>query len=73
MDAIKDAISRMGTQRKLAELLDIPPACVSQWVNGYRRVPAQHCVPIEKATDGAVTRYDLRPDIFGEPEDRGAA
>lgn len=29
------------------------------------------CVRIERATSGAVTRYDLRPDIFG-PAERAA-
>lgn len=54
-------------------MLEIPPACVSQWCNGVRKVPPRHCRRIEQATDGAVTASDLRPDIFGDPEEQGAA
>lgn len=27
--------------------------------------PAEHCRAIEEITNGVVTRYDLRPDVFG--------
>lgn len=39
-------------------------AQVRQWQHGYaRRVPSpENCVAIERATDAAVTRRDLRPD-----------
>jgi DNA-binding transcriptional regulator YdaS (Cro superfamily) len=29
-------------------------------------VPIERCVPIERATNGAVTRKDLRPDDWQE-------
>jgi DNA-binding transcriptional regulator YdaS (Cro superfamily) len=29
--------------------------------------PADQCPAIEKAIDGKVTRYELRPDVFGDP------
>lgn len=37
---------------------------IRQWQHGYAdRVPSpENCVSIERATDGAVTRRDLRPD-----------
>jgi len=40
------------------------PAQVRQWRHGYGgRLPsAQNCVAIERATNGAVRRWDLRPD-----------
>ena len=40
------------------------PAQVRQWLHGYAgRMPSpMYCVAIERATDGAVTRRDLRPD-----------
>lgn len=39
-------------------------AQVRQWQHGYagRRPSAEYCVAIERATVGAVTRRDLRPD-----------
>ncbi|MEX3555197.1 MAG: YdaS family helix-turn-helix protein [Burkholderia gladioli] len=35
---------------------------VSRWANGSRPVPPRWCVAIERITDGAVSRRDLRPD-----------
>jgi DNA-binding transcriptional regulator YdaS (Cro superfamily) len=70
------AADLFGTQRVLADLLDIHPSMISQIANGRRKVPARMCRKIELLTGGAVTRYDLRPDIFGstpESEDSHAA
>ncbi len=39
------------------------------------RVPAERVLAIEAATHGKVTRYDLRPDVFGpapDEQDRAA-
>jgi DNA-binding transcriptional regulator YdaS (Cro superfamily) len=44
--------------------LGISKGAVSQWKAENRRVPAAHCLAIERATNGAVTRRDLRPDDF---------
>lgn len=46
--------------KKLAEHLGVPPPLISQWRNG-RPVPIERCVAIERVTNGAVTRRDLRP------------
>jgi DNA-binding transcriptional regulator YdaS (Cro superfamily) len=49
---------------ELARLLSVNPDQVRQWRHRYEgRVPSPaNCVLIEKATQGAVTRKDLRPD-----------
>lgn len=39
---------------------------ISQWASGPRVPPLERCVPIERATEGAVTRRDLRPDDWRE-------
>lgn len=39
---------------------------VQKWVRSGE-VPPLRCIPAEQATKGEVTRYDLRPDIFGTP------
>lgn len=54
------------TQQQFAVALDVSQGLVWQWLNGVTRVTAERCLDIEKATDGQVTRYDLRPDIFGK-------
>ena len=62
---IQKAVRLLGSQAKLAERLGVTKAFVNQIVSGARRVPAERCRPIEEATGGAVTRYELRPDVFG--------
>lgn len=41
-------------------------AQIRQWQHGYgnRQPSPAYCVAIERATGGAVTRRDLRPDDF---------
>lgn len=62
---ILKAIQEAGSQAALATAIGIHPSFVSQWVNDHRPIPAKWCIPIENATLGAVTRYELREDIFG--------
>ena len=64
MDKLIEAIKIAGNQARLAELVGVNPMAVSHWKS--RKVPASRCMAIEVATDGRVTRQDLRPDIFGE-------
>lgn len=58
------AISIVGSQQLLADALKIKSPSISEW-KSRGRVPVERCVDIETVTAGAVTRYDLRPDIFG--------
>lgn len=69
MNPLDRAITHVGGVTALAEQLGVRQSAVSNWrKRGDRpRVPAERCIAIEQATDGAVTRYDLRPDVFGEP------
>jgi DNA-binding transcriptional regulator YdaS (Cro superfamily) len=39
------------------------PQAVYEWVK-YDRVPAARVLAIETAVDGAVTRHQLRPDLY---------
>ena len=68
LKALDKALSVLGSKAELARRAGVTPQAVSQWFEEVRPVPAARCLPIEQATNGAVTRYDLRPDIFGEPE-----
>lgn len=65
------------SQADFAALLTDPPATqglISQWESGKVKVPAERVGQIEKATAGAVTRHDLRPDVFGPaPTDQARA
>lgn len=55
--------SEPGSQARLAKELGIPAPLLSQWKTGERRVPAERCPLIERATNGAVRCEDLRPDV----------
>jgi hypothetical protein len=46
----------------LGSVLGVTKGAVSQWKGCGRGVPVIHCVQIEKITNGAVSRRDLRPD-----------
>lgn len=65
MKPIDRAISVAGTQAALARSLEVLPQHINNWKK--RGVPADRCIAIEEATQGKVTRYDLRPDVFGAP------
>lgn len=63
--AILRAIDHFGSQAALARAVGVYTSFVSHWATNRRPVPAKWCRLIEQATDGAVTRYELREDIFG--------
>lgn len=54
--------AQRGRSLDLARSIGVSPPMVSDWSTGKKGVPAERCVPIERATHGAVTRKDLRPD-----------
>lgn len=62
--AIQRAVDHVGSQSLLAAQVGVTQGRVWQWCNGDR-VPAERCADIERVTAGQVTRYDLRPDVFG--------
>lgn len=63
---IVKAVEACGGQARLAEKVGVSLSAVNQWVHGLRPVPPARCLDIEGAAGGVVTRYDLRPDVFGE-------
>jgi len=54
---------RRGVRTELAAALSVPQILVSQWALEQRRVPAERCPAIERATGGAVRCEELRPDV----------
>lgn len=53
------------TKRKVAEICGISPPALNYW----KRVPSEHCIELEQASGGTVTRYEMRPDVFGVAPD----
>lgn len=50
-----------GRLAQVAARSGLAPAFLSQIANGVRGVPAERAADIERACDGAVRRWDLRP------------
>lgn len=66
---------RMGTRQMIADAHGISEVTVRAWANGTRNHPCNlMAIEItESVTAGKVTRFDLRPDVFGYGEDKRAA
>lgn len=60
--ALQRAVDIVGSQKALADAIDTKQQNISYWLKAS--VPAEFALPIEKATNGAVTRHDLRPDLW---------
>lgn len=56
--------SERGAASALAEKLEISLSYLSQLASGRSSLSAERCVAIEQATNGVVTRKDLRPNDF---------
>lgn len=54
--------SERGRSLRLANALGLSAPTISDWCTGKKAVPVERCVAIERATNGEVTRQDLRPD-----------
>jgi DNA-binding transcriptional regulator YdaS (Cro superfamily) len=57
---VSKAIQAFGTRTALAEALGIQRSAISQW----KRVPVERVLEIEKLTKSAVSRSDMRPDVY---------
>lgn len=61
---IEKAIAQFDTAAAFAEEIGANPALVYQWRTGRRPVAPRWAIPIEEATNGAVTARALCPDVF---------
>ena len=70
-EALARAIAQIGGYAATARALGLKTAwAVQKW----RRIPADRVLQMEQATGGAVSRYQLRPDLYGNaPETSGRA
>jgi len=64
-EALRTAISRAGSQAKLADGLGVGQTAISNWLNRQKRVPAERVLAVEQLT--GVSRHMLRPDLYPEP------
>lgn len=63
---LERAIKAAGSGAALARLVGVSPVMVHKWLDGAR-VTAERAKQIEQATNGAVRRHELRPDVFDAP------
>lgn len=62
---IEKAVSILGSQAALARACGVSQPAISKWLSGGIVSP-ENASAIERATDGAVTRKQLRPDDWRE-------
>jgi DNA-binding transcriptional regulator YdaS (Cro superfamily) len=60
------ADKKRGAKDALAKDLGITRTWMSQLISGRHLCSPELAVEIERLTQGAVTRKELRPDLFGE-------
>lgn len=60
---LTEYFAQRGAQSRLSKAMEIPAPMLSAWASGDRRVPAERCPEIERATGGVVRCEDLRPDV----------
>ena len=62
--AFKTAVKILGGQSAMARILKVKPGHVWYWLHKADKIPGEIVIPIEKATEGKVTRQRLRPDLY---------
>ena len=55
-----------GRAASLAKFIGVTPTTISEWSSGEKQVPMDRCDEIEIATNGLVTREELRPDLLSK-------
>ncbi|WP_434779058.1 transcriptional regulator [Neisseria sp. Ec49-e6-T10] len=61
---LEKAILYFGSQAALGRQLGLQRSAINSWVKKRSIIPAETAISIEKITNGAVSREDLRPDLF---------
>lgn len=62
MKPIEKAINHFGGLAKFSRALGVKPPSALSWRDSNKPLPILRCVQIEQATNGLVTRKDLRPN-----------
>ncbi len=61
---IKKAIEILGSQSALAAACGVKQAHVWNWLNRDKVIRLENALLIEHATNGIVTKEQLRPDLY---------
>jgi len=71
LEALQEAVDIAGGQASLARALGgkVQQQHVYYWLR-VGRIPAEHCLAVERITRHKVKRYELRPDVYPGPHNR---
>lgn len=56
-------LRKVISQRQLAIRLGVTPMAVSQWKR-RGKIPGKYVLQIERITRGAISRFEMRPDLY---------
>lgn len=62
-EALEKAVRLAGSRAALARLAGVSRQAAYKW----REIPPEHCLRLESGLKGELNRYEMRPDVFGEP------
>lgn len=66
---IEKAIKIVGDQSTLADAADVSQTAIWKLLHGKtKRISGEIAVAIHKATNGEVSKYEMRPDLFSRNE-----
>jgi DNA-binding transcriptional regulator YdaS (Cro superfamily) len=65
--AVRRAIQIAGSQKALADALDCPQSAISKRLLGSVPITGEWAVEVERILKGAITREEIRPDLFRRP------
>ena len=66
-DTLRTYMAERGLSvHEFAESVNVTPAAVYLWLQGRRRPNAALAVRIDRATDGALSRASIRPEVFDQ-------
>lgn len=60
IDVVRRACELVGGPARLAQIVGVKRQAFYQWPE----VPSRRVLAIEGATDGKITRHELRPDLY---------
>ena len=69
--ALAKAVRLIGSQMKTGKAIGVSGQAVSEVLRRGRRVPAEWCLKLHKATGGQVTAGELRPDLYPSKTEEG--
>ena len=69
---VEKAIDAAGTLAELARRTGCKYQTIQQWRDNGGKIPAEHVLKFEAATNGKVSRHIFRPDIYPLEKKAGA-